>query len=134
MREPRPPVAFVPARERELTLLPLNLSLRPGILLLYTLNPSLICLNRGQFDSRFAKLTTIRGSSEMCFFSPTTVRPSSSGFRSDGGNTFYTLSEPDHSKHQTRPLSSTSLVQLVHDAGDCHAEWRIDEAFLKVQV
>ena len=58
-------------RERELILLPSNLSVRPGILLPYTLNPSPICLNRDQFDSRFAKLTTICGSSEMCFFSPT---------------------------------------------------------------
>jgi hypothetical protein len=48
-----------------------NLSVRPGILLQHTLNPSPIILNRDQFDSRFAKLTTICGSSEICFFSPT---------------------------------------------------------------
>jgi hypothetical protein len=71
---------------------------------------------------------------DMLLLSHTTVRPSSGCFWGDGGNAFYTLSELDHSKHQTRPLSSTSLVQLVHDAGDCNAAWRIGEAFLKVQI
>jgi len=63
----------------------------------------------------------------------TTVRPSSGCSWSDGGDAFYTLSEPNYVQHQTRPLSSTQ-IQLVHDAGDCNAAWRIGEAFLKVQA
>ncbi len=71
---------------------------------------------------------------DVLLLSHTPVRPSSGCFWSDGGNAFYTLSELDHAKHQTRPLSPTSLVQLVHDAGDSYAMWRFGEAFLKVQV
>ncbi|CAG8976234.1 hypothetical protein HYALB_00012001 [Hymenoscyphus albidus] len=63
-----------------------------------------------------------------------TIAPSSGCFWSDGGSAFYTLSELAHSQQPTHPLSSTSRVQLVHDAGDCNAAWRIGEAFLKVQA
>jgi len=63
------------------------------------------------------------------------VAPLSGCFWSDGGSAFYIISEAAcHPLPKTRPLSPSSPVQLVHDAGDCNAAWRIGEAFLKVQA
>ncbi|TAQ87652.1 hypothetical protein B7494_g4006 [Chlorociboria aeruginascens] len=71
---------------------------------------------------------------DMLLLSHTTVEPLSGCFWSDGHNAFYILSEPDLSKFQTRPLSTTSRVQLIYDAGEYNATWRIGEAFLKVHA
>jgi hypothetical protein len=71
---------------------------------------------------------------DVLLLSHTTIKPSSSCFWRDSKNAFYTLSELDYKKHQTRLLSSTSLIQLVHDASNYNAAWRISEAFLKVQA
>ncbi|RKU46168.1 hypothetical protein DL546_008116 [Coniochaeta pulveracea] len=62
--------------------------------------------------------------------------PSSGPFWSDGADAFYTISElaGEHPLPPTCPLPSSSPVQLVHDAGDANAAWRIGEAFLKVQT
>ncbi|QKX63674.1 uncharacterized protein TRUGW13939_10845 [Talaromyces rugulosus] len=56
-------------------------------------------------------------------------------FWSDGADAFYTISElaSQQPQPQTRSLSPTSRIKLVHDAGDANAAWRIGEAFLKVQ-
>lgn len=125
----------VRTRERELILLPSNLSLRPGILSsIYSESvtnmpdPRPLRQSVREIDDN----SWIIG--DVLLLSHTTVRPSSGCFWSDGENAFYTLSKPDHSKHQTRPLSSTSLVQLVHDTSNRNAAWRIGEAFLKVQA
>ncbi|PVH91194.1 hypothetical protein DM02DRAFT_366081 [Periconia macrospinosa] len=70
------------------------------------------------------------------FLSRQCVAPHSGCFWSDGAGSFYTISaEPAiQPLPQTSPLSPSSPIQLVHDAGDCNAAWRIGEAFLKVQL
>jgi len=62
------------------------------------------------------------------------VAPSSGCSWSDGRGASFTICEAAYPLPQTRPLSPTSPVQLVQDAGDCNAAWRIGEAFLKVQA
>lgn len=56
---------------------------------------------------------------------------------SDGGSAFFTVSDIKHAQNNpiasTKPIIDTGPVQLVHDAGDCNAVWRIGEAFCKVQ-
>ncbi|KAJ8128435.1 hypothetical protein O1611_g5198 [Lasiodiplodia mahajangana] len=61
------------------------------------------------------------------------VVPSSTHFWSDGRGAFFVVCEGTPPLPQTRPLSPASQIQLVHDAGDRNAAWRIGEAFLKVQ-
>ncbi|KAI0191353.1 hypothetical protein F4808DRAFT_453689 [Astrocystis sublimbata] len=53
---------------------------------------------------------------------------------SDGRGAWFSISEAGYPPPQARPLSPTSPIQLVHDAGDCNAAWQIGEAFLKVQA
>lgn len=52
-----------------------------------------------------------------------TAAPSSGPYWSDGARAFYTISKLASQQPfpQTRPLSPTSPVQLVHDAGDANA-------------
>ncbi|KAI1120328.1 hypothetical protein F5Y10DRAFT_289997 [Nemania abortiva] len=62
------------------------------------------------------------------------VAPPSNRFWSDGQGAFFVICEGPSPLPQTRALSPTSPIQLVHDAGDANAAWRIGEAFLKVQA
>ncbi|KAI0113671.1 hypothetical protein GGR51DRAFT_20362 [Nemania sp. FL0031] len=60
--------------------------------------------------------------------------PSSPYFWGDGQGAFFVICEGTPPFPQTRPLSPTSQIRLVNDAGDRNAAWRIGEAFLKVQA
>ncbi|KAI1411061.1 kinase-like protein [Hypoxylon sp. FL1857] len=52
---------------------------------------------------------------------------------SDGNNAFYVLSEVRGPLPASIPLSKTSDIQKVYDAGGASAVWRVGEAFIKVK-
>ncbi|KAJ3567656.1 hypothetical protein NPX13_g6692 [Xylaria arbuscula] len=52
---------------------------------------------------------------------------------SDGNGGFYVLSNSLNPPSETGPLSDTSEIQKVYDAGDVSAVWRFGEAFIKVK-
>ncbi|KAK8073368.1 protein kinase-like protein [Apiospora phragmitis] len=52
---------------------------------------------------------------------------------SDGNGSFYALSDAPWPLPPSRPLSPTSPIQRIHEAGECAAVWRAGDAFLKVR-
>ena len=54
-------------------------------------------------------------------------------FWDDGDGLFFVLSEPTGPTSESRPLSKTSEIQKVYDAGGVSAVWRVGEAFIKVK-
>jgi aminoglycoside phosphotransferase len=52
---------------------------------------------------------------------------------SDGHGSFFVLSNATDPLPETRPLSETSELQKVYDAGAVSAVWRAGEAFIKVK-
>ncbi|KAK7398313.1 hypothetical protein QQX98_012314 [Neonectria punicea] len=52
---------------------------------------------------------------------------------SDGNGLFYVLSDATGPRSESRPLSETSELQKVYDAGGVSAVWRVGEAFIKVK-
>lgn len=61
--------------------------------------------------------------------SPSSSQPS----WSDGENSFFVLSEATGPMPESRPLSNTSIIRKVYDAGAASAVWRVGEAFIKVK-
>ncbi|KAK1980907.1 hypothetical protein LZ30DRAFT_721905 [Colletotrichum cereale] len=53
---------------------------------------------------------------------------------SDGNGSFFVVSKIQSPPPQTRPVSADIGIQLVHDAGDSSAVWKVGEAFCKVKV
>ncbi|MCJ1386828.1 hypothetical protein MMC17_009956 [Xylographa soralifera] len=61
--------------------------------------------------------------------------PPQSGFTwSDGRGSYYVVSETSYPLPQSRPLSSTTHIEKVYDAGDASAVWSIGGAFCKVKI
>ena len=59
----------------------------------------------------------------------------SSGFTwSDGKGSFYVISEAPYPLPPSRPLSATTNIQIVYDAGGVSAVWSIGDAFCKVKI
>src|SRR5690606_10189733 len=58
---------------------------------------------------------------------------SSEGTWGDGAGGSYSVSEAPHPLPETRPLSETSDIEKVYDAGDMSAVFKIGEAFCKVR-
>lgn len=59
--------------------------------------------------------------------------PSSSAWRDDKGS-FYVISEALYPLTPSQPLSATTHIEKVYDAGEASAVWRIDNAFCKVKI
>ena len=53
---------------------------------------------------------------------------------SDGNGAFYALSDPPEPLPPTRPLSATSEIVKVYDAGDAAVAWKVGEAYCKVKI
>ncbi|CAG8982697.1 hypothetical protein HYALB_00000978 [Hymenoscyphus albidus] len=61
--------------------------------------------------------------------------PLSAGpYWSDGKGSFYVISNPSYPLPPLRPLTATSNIQIVHDAGGVSAVWSIGDAFCKVKI
>lgn len=52
---------------------------------------------------------------------------------SDGKGSFFVLSESPQPLPKSAPLSETSEIQKIYDAGDVSAVWRVGEAIVKVK-
>ncbi|KAI5865297.1 kinase-like protein [Durotheca rogersii] len=59
--------------------------------------------------------------------------PSDQPSWSDGKDSFYVLSEVPGALPESIPLSDTSGIKKVYDAGGVSAVWRVGEAFIKVK-
>ncbi|KFY38223.1 hypothetical protein V494_04480 [Pseudogymnoascus sp. VKM F-4513 (FW-928)] len=60
--------------------------------------------------------------------------PSSNFTWSDGKGSFYAISDAPYPPPPSRPLSDTTNIRMVYDAGGVSAVWSIGEAFCKVKV
>ena len=60
--------------------------------------------------------------------------PASGPSWSDGNGGFYVLSDPPEPLPPTRPLSATSEIVKVYDAGDATATWKVGEAYCKAKI
>jgi hypothetical protein len=60
--------------------------------------------------------------------------PPSGSAWSDGKGSFYVISEAPYPLPPSRPLSATTHIEKVYDAGGVSAVWSIGDAFCKVKI
>jgi serine/threonine protein kinase len=60
--------------------------------------------------------------------------PPSGSSWSDGKGSFYVISEAPYPLPPSRPLSATTHIEKVYDAGGVSAVWSIGDAFCKVKI